>query len=73
MDDTASVITDATDAQVESVDVNLDLIENWNELELREAQVCVHTSVYMYIYICMPPHLCVPPPICDITLCLIDR
>ena len=65
MDDTASVITDATDAQVESVDVNLDLIENWNELELREAQVCVHTS--------MPPHLCVPPPICDITLCLIDR
>jgi len=39
MDDTASVITDVTDAQVEMVDVNLDLIESWNELELREAQV----------------------------------
>jgi len=39
MDDTVSVITDVTDAQVETVDVNLDTIENWNELELREAQV----------------------------------
>ena len=41
MDDTASGVTDLTDAQVESVDVNLDLIESWNELELREAQVRV--------------------------------
>lgn len=40
VDDTASVITDLTDAQIESVDVNLESIESWNELELREAQVC---------------------------------
>ncbi|XP_065909526.1 uncharacterized protein [Dysidea avara] len=39
MDDTISVITDVTDAQVETGDVNLDMIENWNELELREAQI----------------------------------
>lgn len=39
VDDTASVITDLTDAQIESVDVNLESIENWNELELREAQI----------------------------------
>ena len=49
MDDTASVITDLTDAQIESVDVNLDLIENWNELELREAQVCTKYPMLSYL------------------------
>lgn len=51
MDDTASVITDVTDAQVESMDVNLDLVESWNELELREAQVCI-------IMLCVTSTLC---------------
>ena len=46
MDDTISVITDVTDAQVETGDVNLDMIENWNELELREAQVSI-TLVFL--------------------------
>jgi len=49
MDDTVSVITDVTDVQVETVDVNLDTIENWNELELREAQVSI-TLVFLTIY-----------------------
>ena len=49
MDDTVSVITDVTDVQVETVDVNLDTIENWNELELREAQVSI-TLVFLTVY-----------------------
>ena len=83
LDDTASVITDLTDAQIESVDVNLDLIENWNEPELREAQVCVcvrvcaHECVYLYACppTCMPPHLHTPHLyMMSLSLsCLVDR
>ena len=51
MDDTASVITDLTDAQIESVDVNLDMIENWNELELRDAQVCTKCPTLLSFFV----------------------
>jgi len=44
--ETVSVITDVTDVQVKTVDVNLDTIENWNELELREAQLSITLVIY---------------------------
>ena len=50
------MITDLTDAQIESVDANLELIESWNELELREAQVY---NIHPLVVYCHHRYLCV--------------